>query len=813
MGSNIPFTASAQKSIFFTPTMIPSLALWFDASDPTTITQSSGTVSEWRDKSSNAYSVIQGTASNRPTYATNLLNGLPGVQLSATSYLYQVGSSMPNFSSSPATTVYMVAKNGSTMPNWNIINTMWFTGISGATQRYHFSFGYLTTNGITLFANGSAVVNPSAYVVPLNSNAIIGFSSSATSNFIFYNGSNTAYASSGALPSANNSTWFLFGDARLSTPPVTDENIYEYLGFNTVLTTAQQQAVEGYLATKWGLQSSLSNGHPYKTVPLPAAPSLIFPPVYPTSAVSNPEFDPRIFSGCSLWLDGADPNGTGIRPANGATLTTWQDKSVSNFPFTSAGSAYNTTAVNGLPGINIGTNFFGYDPGSAQNNWQEVFAVGLWTGGSTFDTFNGLVTSSKTSDGGIQGGILFIGNSGTSNWWPPGNTYVTQFVNGVQTNVAFPAIQNPFITRTHSVTAVNLQGLRFGIDREITDRKWIGFISEVICYNTALSSTQRQQVEAYLADKWKVSALSTQNIYAPGSYLTFVNALRIPAIPMRRAVQGNKFIPPQYSNCVLWLDATDVNGTGTNPATGTITSWTDKSGSGNSSTASGGTPTLTANSLNGKPGVAFSGTSYIQVPRVVTSDWSIFIVFSTTQTGPNCTPTPGPGQAHTDALGNHWWSGQGIFDGEMGGSVNDMGISLCGSPTAYLGYGTGNLATAQDTTEFSATAVNTGAGFIGEFFRTQSSGNLQMFVNGAFQVSTTGGTANRVSPNLKIGAIQTLPAGYYFTGNVYEIVCYTRVLNDIERQQIEGYFAWKWGLKASITSSHPFFLIPPVPLP
>ena len=203
--------------------MIPSLALWFDASDPATITQSGGTVSEWRDKSSNAYSVIQGTVGNRPTYATNLLNGLPGVQLSGTRFLYQVGSSMPNFSSSPATTVYMVTKNGSSITNWNIINTMWFTGISGATQRYHFSFGYGTTNGITLYANGAAVANPSSYVVPLNSNAIIGFSSSATSNFIFYNGSNTAYASSGALPSANNTTWFIFGDARTSTPTVTDE--------------------------------------------------------------------------------------------------------------------------------------------------------------------------------------------------------------------------------------------------------------------------------------------------------------------------------------------------------------------------------------------------------------------------------------------------------------------------------------------------------------------------------------------------------------------------------------------------------------
>ena len=812
---SIPFSASAQKNQLFTPTMISSLALWFDASDPGTITQSGGTVSEWRDKSSNAYSVIQGTASNRPTYTTNLLNGLPGIQISATTYLYQVGSSIPNFSSSASTTVYMVAKNGSTMPNWNIINTMYFIGDGGGTNRYHLSFGYGTANGLTLLANGSYIVSPSSYVVPLNSNAIIGFSSSSTSNFLFYNGSNTAYSSTGALPSANNSTWFLFGDARTSINAVTDENIYEFVGFNTVLTTSQQQLVEGYLAWKWGLQSSLSNGHPYKTTPLYTIPSLMTPATYPTSAVYNPEFEPRLIPGCILWLDGADPNGTGTRPANGTSLTTWQDKSISNFPFTSAGSAYSTTAVNGLPGINIGTNFFGYDPGSAQNNWQEVFAVGLWTGGSTFNNFNGFVTTTVNSDGGLGGGVIFIGDSGTTNWYAVGNTYTTPVLNGTQTYTALPTIQSPFVVRTLSATAVNLRGLRFGVDRSFTDRIWQGFISEVICYNTALSTIQRQQVEAYLAYKWKLtSVLNRQNIYAPGSYLTFVNAPSVP-LPPRRAVQGNKFLPPQYSNCVLWLDATDVNGTGRNPAPGTITSWTDKSGSGNSSTASGGTPTLTANSLNGRPGVAFSSasSSYIQVPRVVTSDWSIFIVFSTTQTGPNSTPTPGPGQAHTDSLANHWWAGQGIFDGEVAAAVNDMGISLCGSPTGYLGYGVGDLASGTDTTEFSAVAVNTGAGFIGEFFRTQSSGNLEMFVNGAFQVSTTGSTVNRTSPTLKIGSIQTLPTGYFFTGNVYEIVCYSRVLSRIERQQIEGYFAWKWELKASLTSSHPFFFIPPLPIP
>ena len=516
---SIPFSASAQESSFFTPTMIPSLALWFDASDPATITQSGGLVSEWRDKSSNAYSVIQGTVGNRPTYATNLLNGLPGVQLSVTTYLYQVGSSMPNFSSSPATTVYMVAKNGSSMPNWNIINTMWFTGISGATQRYHYSFGYLTTNGITLFAKGAAVVNPSSYVVPLNSNAIIGFSSSATSNFIFYNGSNTAYASSGALPSANNTTWFLFGDARTSTPPVTDENIYEYVGFNTVLTTAQQQLVEGYLATKWGLQSSLSNGHPYKTTPLYTIPSLMTPATYPTSVVNNPQFDPRLIPGCQLWLDASDTS-----TITGTTaVSAWTDKSgngnnttIFGTPNSTYGTINNVKAMwfNGSSGTyglfsNTGATVSGFVVGtmnSATATYGRMIALGNNPGNDDSGTLQcpfllrhignqafstrrfqtNYTYSSYTYDAPFLASIIYDGTNG--------NLYV----NG-STIVQFGSTGN-FGYSNYSVGC----GI-YSISANTVDT-WAGFVGEVILYRSALTNTQRQQVEGYLSWKWGMQA-------------------------------------------------------------------------------------------------------------------------------------------------------------------------------------------------------------------------------------------------------------------------------------------------------------------
>jgi hypothetical protein len=714
----------------------------------------------------------------------------------------------------------MVAKNGSSIgTGWNIINTVWFTGASAGTSRYHFSFGYMTTNGITLYTNGAPVANPSSLVVPYNTNAIIGFAASATSNYIFYNGSNTSYASSAAPPSANNSTWFIFGDAREPLPPtVSDENIYEFVGFNTVLTTSQQQLVEGYLATKWGLQSSLSNGHPFKTNPIYAAPVVALSPTYPTSVVLASQFDPRLIPGCDLWLDAQDIFGNGTVPSNGATISTWFDKSGVGNTLTGVNTpTYSTNAVNlsstaylsnATPTDSANTMFFVYKTNSG--NLGPLFGTQATT------DVHGFFPNWATT------GLMYIAQADGA-WYSATSLLPNQQVNivtvqytggnGSAINVWYNSSNIISTTQTNTITrSVFVLGAR--LNNGPNTNYFQGQFYEVITYNQVLATTQRYKIEAYLAKKWNLkSVLNNQNIYSPGSYLSFTTILTKPDLPMRRAIQNNKFIPTQLTNCVLWLDATDVNGTGRNPVVGTITSWTDKSGSGNSSTASGGTVTLTANALNNRPGVTFSAasSSYIQVPRVVTNDWSIFILFTTTQTGPNSTPTIGG--AHTDAGGNHWWGGKGIFDGEVGGIANDMGISLCGSPTAYLGYGGGDVTANSDTTEFSSTPVNTGAGFFGEFFRTQSTGNLQMYVNGAFQVSTTGSTNAKQSPNLKIGSIQTLPAGYFFTGNVYELICYTRVLTESERQQIEGYLAWKWGLRNSLSADHPCLNIPPVPLP
>jgi hypothetical protein len=362
-------------------------------------------------------------------------------------------------------------------------------------------------------------------------------------------------------------------------------SIAEVVAFNSVVSVTQRQNVEGYLAWKWGFVSSLPANHPGATINIPYFTIPFFTSFNPLSNIAS----------CILWLDGMDPNGTGVRPTNGTTLTTWKDKSVSNFPFTSLGSSYNTTAINGNPGINIGTNFFGYDPGSGQNNWQEVFAVGIWTGGSVFNNFNGFLTTSITSDGGFGGGLLFTGDSNTTNWYTVGNTYTTPVINGTQTYTALPAASSPFQVRISSPSAVNLRGLRFGIDRSFTDRIWQGFISEVISYNTTLTTTQRQQVEGYLAQKWGLTASLPAG--HPGLTQTFYSSLP-DASSLGRVtstiVITNKPPLTVVSGMLLNLDAVSYTSGST---------WTALVG--NNYTITG---TLTTESS----AVVFDGTSYAQ---------------------------------------------------------------------------------------------------------------------------------------------------------------------------------------------------------
>ena len=75
----------------FNPSLTAGLVLWLDASDATTITQSSGNITQWRDKSTSA---LTATASNNPTLVANIQNGFPGISFDGSTQYFNLGNNL-----------------------------------------------------------------------------------------------------------------------------------------------------------------------------------------------------------------------------------------------------------------------------------------------------------------------------------------------------------------------------------------------------------------------------------------------------------------------------------------------------------------------------------------------------------------------------------------------------------------------------------------------------------------------------------------------------------------------------------------------
>lgn len=87
------------------------------------------------------------------------------------------------------------------------------------------------------------------------------------------------------------------------------------------------------------------------------------------------------------------------------------------------------------------------------------------------------------------------------------------------------------------------------------------------------------------------------------------------------------------------------------------------------------------------------------------------------------------------------------------------------------------------------------------------------YINGTLKNSSvpTDGTSTYSNANpMFIGAynssVSTVPINF-LTGNIAEIISYTRGTNmvDLERQKIEGYLAWKWGIQSRLPTSHSYY--------
>jgi hypothetical protein len=226
------------------------------------------------------------------------------------------------------------------------------------------------------------------------------------------------------------------------------------------------------------------------------------------------------------------------------------------------------------------------------------------------------------------------------------------------------------------------------------------------------------------------------------------------------------------------LDGADPAGTGILPANGaTVSTWADKSGNARNSPANTTGAVFAANSLNGRGTINFTAQGrYYVTPNFVPSSTnapSIFVVAQ--QTG----YTSGNSEIVIATVGSPTWA---TFD-------------LFGSAGTFIA----RLNMYNNQGENGGISISSPA-FISIVGSGAPSYSASMFGNGTLNVTFTGSGTNPLSTSMgfNIGS----SAG--FIGNIYDVIMYNTALSTLQRQQIEGYLAWKWGLQANLPADHPY---------
>ena len=626
----------------------------------------------------------------------------------------------------------------------------------------------------------------------------------------------------------------------------------------------------------------------------------------------------------AAWYDASDPNGTGILPSDGASITTWADKSGNGRDLTkTAGTIYykssltdSTPAFNKhaidfrtTPGgiflsskqFNLSTTFSLYIVGVLKdstkanpsvNNFAYTTLFGHYpvtSPGTTKDYFvssnvrnflNITLYPGTTARGryaqlerkGGSGGEPLRDPDPSVGWLYYGDApYILTIRADSLTKVMYKlykmGVNGPYIKPTPETSTVPSTTTPANITMGISSSGHPSgcYTSEIIYFQETHTDQQADVIESYLAWKWgfqtaaggvlsstspyttaQPTALSAGEIASAASAATASMAIasgqRASAASAATASMAIALAPRQYTsaynmltnlpgttggatNLAAWYDASDPNGTGTQPSNGdSITKWVDKSGNGRDLTKTAGTinyrssltdstPTFNQPAIDFRtnPGGIFLSSKQFNL----STTFSLYIVGVLKDRDNN---NPSNFFGYTTLFGHYPVTSPGTKANDFNNQSNFLNITLYPGTTDRGRYAQLERPNGTGGEPLRDPDPSVGWLYYGDapYILTIRADSLtkvmyklyKMGVNGPYikptpETSTVPSTTTPANITMGISS-SGHPSGCYTS----EIIYFQETHTDQQADVIESYLAWKWGFQTAaggvLLSSNPY---------
>ncbi|MDB2414399.1 LamG domain-containing protein [Rickettsiales bacterium] len=270
-----------------------NMQLWVDANDCQTVILNGSKVSKWKDKSGNGRDASHATEDNQPTYATNVVGGLPALGFDGSNDHLDVDLTF--LAGSSAYTIFVVEDRTADK------HEAYFLGNDGggsANVSLHIGYRNFGTPWLSLaqWGNDIDITTIPSYATSPTPNIVTAKFGTGYGHYIRTYKDGVLYDAYGGnttgLTTANNGNIGNGFDTKYY-----QGNIGEIIVYNATLDLYQMRDVEEYLSNKW--------------------------------KIALPDPDANEFSGLVFWLDASNPNTIATDDANvadaDADVTQWND--------------------------------------------------------------------------------------------------------------------------------------------------------------------------------------------------------------------------------------------------------------------------------------------------------------------------------------------------------------------------------------------------------------------------------------------------------------------------------------------------------